>query len=237
MAKQIVIARRESGNMKGESRIQTIATLSSSIVHEVKNYLAAIHVCVELSERELVAIKKTVNAADYLISNLQLQINGIVAGKPSKESFKICFMAKDIKEALERYPFKIGERELITVEGDKGFKYRGNSTLTMHILYNLIRNSLRVIENAGKGKITIKLESGGKFNRLIFRDTASGIKKDFLSKIFKLFESKMTGQGGTGVGLAYCKEIMLSYGGDIACNSAEGEYAEFALSFPLQKSK
>ena len=237
MAAKIVIARRESGNMIGETRVQTIATLSSSITHELKNYLAAIHICAELSEEKLVAIKKTVNAADYLIGNLQLQINGIVTGKPSKESFKICFIAKDIKEALERYPFKIGERELITVKVARGFKYKGNSTLTMHILYNLIRNSLCAIGNAGKGRVTIKLESEGKFNRLIFRDTASGIKKDFLPKIFNLFESKMAGQGGTGVGLAYCKEIMRSYGGDITCDSVEGEYTEFVLSFPSQKSK
>ena len=50
--------------------------------------------------------------------------------------------------------------------------------------------------------------------------------------MFKLFESQMTTQGGTGIGLAYYKEIMSSYGGDIACDSVEGEFTEFVLNFP-----
>ena len=42
---------------------------------------------------------------------------------------------------------------------------------------------------------------------------------------------------GTGVGLACCKTIMIAYGGDIICNSIEGEYTEFVLSFSSSKIK
>ena len=108
----------------------------------------------------------------------------------------------------------------------------GNPALTSHVLFNLIKNALRAIINAEKGKITIKLESGVKCNNLVFRDTATGIAKEFLPKMFILFESQMTAQGGTGIGLAYCKTIMKSYGGDITCDSVEGKYTEFVLSFP-----
>ena len=84
-----------------------------------------------------------------------------------------------------------------------------------------------------KGKITITLEHGKKFNRLIFRNIAVGIPKEFLPKLFGSFESQSASQGGTGVGLAFCKLIMQSYGGDIYCNSLEGEYAVFILRFPV----
>ena len=228
MAKKIVTA----GQLSSNKEVQTLATLSSSIAHELKNYLAAINICAELSEGKLRDIRKKVKTADYLIDNLQLQIKGVVTGKPSKEGFKMCSIAENIKDTLEQYPFKEGERELITIETAKDFKYEGNHSLTIHILYNLIRNSMRAIVNADKGKITIRTESGGKFNRLIFRDTAPGISKDFLPNVFKLFESQMINQDGTGVGLAYCKEIMQSYGGNITCASVEGEYTKFVLSFP-----
>lgn len=210
MAKLILTARQKSGNNKV---ITTIATLSSSISHELKNYLAAISMCAELSEVRLADIRKKVKAASYLIDNLQLQIRGVVTGKPSKGRFEICSITKNLNEVLEQYPFNPGERELITLETAKEFQYNGNSSLTDHILYNLIKNALRAIANAGKGKIIIRLESGKKHNSLIFRDTASGIPKSFLPKVFKLFASQMTAQGGTGVGLAFCKLIMQSYGG------------------------
>jgi signal transduction histidine kinase len=221
-----------AGHLSGNKEVQTVVTLSSSLAHEVKNYLAAINICAELSEKQLSNIRKKVKAADYLVNNLQLQIKGVIAGTPKTKDFKQYSIAKNIEEALEQYPFKTGERELITLDIERDFEYVGNPLLTSHVLYNLIKNALRAIANADKGKITIKLEFGVKSNKLIFKDTATGIAKEFLPKMFKLFESQMTAQGGTGVGLAYCKEIMNSYGGDITCDSAEGEYTEFVLNFP-----
>ena len=90
MSKPSLTVGQESGNGKGdskESQVQTIATLSSSISHELKNYLAAIHICAELSESKLRDIRKKAKEADYLIGNLQLQIKGVVTGKPSREGF------------------------------------------------------------------------------------------------------------------------------------------------------
>ena len=228
MSKNIVTASKLSGNKE----IQTVATLSSSIAHELNNYLAAINICAELSEGKLEDIKKTVKSASYLINNFQLQIKGVIIGKPDTSDFKRYSISKNIDEALEGYPFKTGERELIRVERLKDFEYKGNPALTNHIFYNLIKNFLRAIQNAEKGNITIKLEVGTKFNKLIFKDTATGVAKEFLPKIFELFASQTIVQGGTGVGLAFCKTIMISYGGDIICNSIEGEYTEFVLSFP-----
>ena len=233
--------------LSDNKKIKNIITLSSSITHELKNYLMGINICAELSESrlrdisnictelsegKLRNIRQRVKAADYLISNLQLQIKSVIAGKPNTDDFKHYLMAKNIEEALEQYPFDIGEKELIVVTATKDFDYIGNAILTNHILYNLVKNSLRAIKNADKGKITITLESGKKFNKLIFRDTATGISKEFLPKIFGLFESQMVAQGGTGVGLAFCKLTMKSYGGDIICDSVEGKYTEFVLTFP-----
>lgn len=233
MTKRSLTARNLSGNKK---EIQAIATLSGSIAHELKNYLAIINIYAELSESRLNDIRKTVKVADYLINNLQLQIKGVVAGRPNTKDFKLYSITKNVEEALDQYPFQSKERDLITVEADKDFKYTGNPSLTNHILYNLIKNSLRAIQNASKGIITIKLESGNKFNKLIFKDTASGISKDFLPKIFKLFESQMGDLGGSGVGLAFCRTIMQSYGGDIICDSIKGKYTEFVLKFPCVNS-
>ncbi|KAB2836175.1 MAG: ATP-binding protein, partial [Caedimonadaceae bacterium] len=40
-----------------------------------------------------------------------------------------------------------------------------------------------------------------------------------------------------GIGLAFCKSVMKSLGGDITCTSQYGEYTEFILTFPpLEKS-
>jgi len=42
---------------------------------------------------------------------------------------------------------------------------------------------------------------------------------------------------GTGIGLAFCRSVMESFGGTIDCKSQLGEYTEFTLAFPLPKEK
>jgi len=211
-----------------------MAILSSSITHEIRNHLAAVNLDIhhQLSEEGLKRIREKISAADYVIGNLQQQIRGLVSNRIDTRDFKRCSIIKKIRETLEQYPFKTVEQSLISVELARDFEYMGDPILTKHILFNLIRNALRAISNAGKGKITIRLETGKKINRLIFIDTALGVKQEFLPNMFELFESQSAAQGGTGVGLAFCRLIMQSYGGDIVCDSVEGEYTEFRLSFP-----
>lgn len=111
----------------------------------------------------------------------------------------------------------------------------GNKDMTRHVLANLIKNSLRAIKEADKGDISISLEKGRDYNKLIFRDTALGISKEFLEQLFEQFHTKTSADRGTGLGLAFCKMVMNGYGGDITCNAALGKYTEFVLTFPKIK--
>lgn len=232
MTNSILTAAPSSGNVKNKDEIiNTLAVLTSSISHEIKNDLVAIKLCAEAA---LTTIKKRADAVNHFLDTMRLQIESIVANIPSGSDFKSCSIINNIDEVLKQYPFQDNERHLVTVVNPtNNFEYIGNHILTNHILSNLIKNSLRAIKNANKGEITIRLESGGNFNKLIFKDTATGIPKDFLPKVFELFASQSTSQEGTGVGLAYCKTIIQSYGGSISCESTKGEHTEFVLEFPL----
>ena len=117
----------------------------------------------------------------------------------------------------------------------KDFCYFGDRVLTQHVLFNLIKNALSSIKEMGKGEIKIKIEKGELENRLIFTDTALGISKEHLSKIFDQFETRK--DVGFGLGLAFCKIVMRSYGGDITCESELGKYAKFILKFPAKIKK
>jgi len=240
MNEYILAARPTSGNGKNQHRakqqdsktIETLAMLSNSLAHEFKNDLAAISICAELAEIQINNIKKRIATTDHLVNNLHLQIKSIIARKSNQKDFKSYSILKNIEEALEQYPFQDNERNLITVTMGQDFTYVGNPILTNHILCNLIKNSLRAISSANKGKITIKIKPGFDFNKITFKDTALGVSKDFMRKIFGLFESQNTAQGGTGAGLAFCKSTMQSYGGNITCESVYGKHTKFILKFP-----
>ncbi|CZI40066.1 CAI-1 autoinducer sensor kinase/phosphatase CqsS [Legionella pneumophila] len=140
-----------------------------------------------------------------------------------------CSIAECLSEAITRYPFQSPrERTLITWTGD--FQFKGSKLLMQHILFNLIKNALYVIAMAQRGEINIWTESGDKYHYLYFKDTAKGMSKQQLNRLFNHFYT--TTFMGTGIGLSFCKLVMNAFGGDIVCESKEGEYALFILSFP-----
>ena len=93
-----------------------------------------------------------------------------------------------------------------------------------------MKNAIYYIRAAERGEIFISIEISQTQNILFFKDTSVGIDAKDLSNIFKQFYSST--RHGTGVGLAFCKSVMKSYGGDIICRSEKGSYTEFVLTFP-----
>lgn len=143
-------------------------------------------------------------------------------------------MQSCIDSALQRYPFAEAERNLVHVEGED-FHFQGDDLLMAHVLFNLIKNALWHIARQQRGEITIRLSPGATSNTLTFRDTGSGIPPDVLPHVFERFYS---GGGddavlGSGIGLAFCQDVMLGFGGTITCHSEQGAWTEFELSFPV----
>lgn len=136
-----------------------------------------------------------------------------------------------IREAIRTYPFGEGEERLVRVQGDD-FDARGSEVLLSYVVYNLLKNALYAVRVARKGVILITLEPGLGSNRVLFRDTGSGIPAQVLPHIFdEFFSGKRSGRG-TGMGLPFCRRVMSAFGGSIICRSQEGEFTELELGFP-----
>lgn len=143
---------------------------------------------------------------------------------------ELCSMADCLQEALDRYPFPTEKaRGLVTWQGD--FQFMGSKLLMQHVLFNLLKNALYMIATMQRGEITIWSEQGEQYEYLYFMDTAKGMSAKQLSRLFDHFYT--TTFMGTGIGLSFCKLVMLRFGGDITCESVEGEYTKFTLSFPM----
>lgn len=241
-------------------KLQTIQTIGASIAHElrtplrtiasvaggIKNYLPILMNAYALAKAEKLPVGKIdpfhyeilLSACDYIDSETQaaftvinmLLVNVNHISLENSNTLKICCINKCIDEAIRRYPFDIGEKEKIHWQEEKNIYFKGDELLLAHILFNLLKNALFYIKAAGKGEIWIWLELGSKKNKLHFKDTGTGIAAKVLPHIFSRFFSNTP--HGTGIGLTFCKIVMQKFEGDITCESEEGEYTEFILSFP-----
>lgn len=138
-----------------------------------------------------------------------------------------------ITDALERYPFDEANSHLVTLEEGPDFLIYGSDILFSFTLYNLLRNALHAIEDAGQGNIRISTITGKDSNEVHVRDTGSGIAQDVLPHIFDDFFTTRKPGTGTGIGLSFCRDAMQKMGGSIRCESEKDIYTRFILSFPV----
>lgn len=140
-----------------------------------------------------------------------------------------------VEAVLKRYPFSNAtQQKLVTLEIRRDFTFAGQTELSVVILLNLLRNALKAVQRAGKGRVRIVVDGAHRPPRLLFIDTACGIPAQQMPLIFRRFYSHPP-HNGAGIGLALCEEIMLAWNASISCVSREGAYAIFILEFPQQQ--
>ncbi|MFB3765744.1 MAG: ATP-binding protein [Methanotrichaceae archaeon] len=116
----------------------------------------------------------------------------------------------------------------------------GDQVRLRQILGNLLSNAIRFTD---KGEVTISVSSRLKMWDLYefhfsVRDTGVGIPQDMMYKLFKPFSqvdaSNTRKYGGTGIGLAICKNLVDMMGGKIWAESELGKGSIFHFTILVQ---
>lgn len=104
----------------------------------------------------------------------------------------------------------------------------GNQSTMFSLFKNLIENGIRYNENH---KPTIKIDYQKKDKEYLFsvQDNGIGIPSTYHSAIFGMFKRLQSKDEyeGSGLGLAHCKKIIETLGGEIWVRSEQGEGATF----------
>jgi two-component system CAI-1 autoinducer sensor kinase/phosphatase CqsS len=219
-----------------------------SVAHEMRTPLASMEANVRGLTRMLQAlptgtpeeIRQAMTRVHYEVRHMNhlidLFLMSASAVRRRLDPFETVSMADAVEAVMRRYPFTSpSQSEAVTVEVKRNFRFAGQHELTVVILLNLLRNALKAIHRAGKGRVRIVVDGSQPAPRLLFIDTACGIAARRLPLIFQRFYA-YPAHNGTGVGLALCRQIMRAWNADIRCVSREHAYAIFVLEFPVQRS-
>jgi len=108
------------------------------------------------------------------------------------------------------------------------------------VLLNLLINARQAMTSGGRVLIRLEHDAVGGTVDLIVRDTGCGIPSDKLPRIFEpYFTTKSgpdeTGKGGTGLGLASCRQIIEAHHGRIRVESTVGLGTQFTIKLPVAK--
>jgi two-component system, OmpR family, sensor kinase len=125
---------------------------------------------------------------------------------------------------------------IFTVTTPPAVWVRGNSPMLFRLIFNLGENAITYTPPGGT--VEIALSQDNSIARLAVRDTGPGIAPEEQARIFDRFYrgDPARGRGGTGLGLALARSIVLVHNGQITVESAVGQGSCFYVTFPLLPS-
>ncbi len=100
------------------------------------------------------------------------------------------------------------------------------------LFQNLVQNSLKFRSPERKPIISISAETSENFHTIVVSDNGIGIKSDYLTKIFGVFQRVDNNKEGTGIGLAIVKKVIEHHNGELHVESVEKQGTTFYLKFP-----
>lgn len=115
----------------------------------------------------------------------------------------------------------------------------GDSQRIAQVLHHLIDNAIK-FTHEGQIQVTVRAGSAAEDPRPMefqVTDSGVGIAADDVAGIFDRFtqvnDTASRGHGGTGIGLALCRELVQRMGGNLTVTSTLGVGTSFAFTLPL----
>jgi signal transduction histidine kinase len=107
-----------------------------------------------------------------------------------------------------------------------------DDTLLSQMLRNLTANAARAAKSLSSPRVRLHAYSSGESAVVSVRDNGPGIAPDLHEKIFEPFFTTRRAEGGTGLGLAMCREYAMQMGAQVALWSVPGRGSCFRIFLP-----
>jgi signal transduction histidine kinase len=220
-----------------QERIATIGRLSTSIVHDLRNPLAAIYggaemlVDRELSSEQVRRLAKNIYRSSRTIQELLQDLVGIAGGKT--QAFETCRL-RDIVVAANQACATVEEAQSVAVEIEieESLEISMQRFRMERVFLNLIGNALEAMSGGGTLRICARTE--GDFLVVTVEDTGPGISPEIRDSLFQPFVS-FGKNNGLGLGLSFSRQTLLDHGGDLSLDPNTGGGARFVMKLPIHR--
>ncbi|MBI5051047.1 MAG: PAS domain S-box protein [Nitrospirae bacterium] len=212
-----------------KKRLTQLGEMSAGIAHELRNPMSVIAGYAKLLGRKVESTSiPTVDAILREIEGMERIISELLAFTKPTDINRTPVNLKILIEGTAMSAVSGGSLINISIDADESVIINADEFLLRQALTNLFVNAVEAMPDGGT--IEIKLKALHNSVEIKISDTGRGIPEDIRQKIFLPFYT--TKEKGTGLGLALVQKIIVSHGGNIDVESAEGRGTAFRITLP-----
>jgi len=218
----------------------------STLSHELRNPLNAVHGWATLIERGQLGEAQVRRAVQIIVRNVNAQIRlvddlldmaRVVSGRMRLvvQPVDLRDLIEDALEAVRPAAEAKGIRLQPVLEAP-GLLVSGDPGRLQQIMWNLLENAVKFTPR--DGRVQVQLQRVRSHVEIIVSDTGQGIAADVLPYVFDRLRQgeggSARGHGGLGIGLGLVRHLVELHGGSVYAESAgEDQGATFVVKLPL----
>ncbi|WP_148717286.1 hybrid sensor histidine kinase/response regulator [Chitinolyticbacter meiyuanensis] len=241
---EILMAQLKATQAELEVAIRNRDDFLSAAAHELKTPLNVLKLQAQMRERQLNdgeapcgekaarMVKRETRLIETLVRQIDdmLDISRIRTGKFYLNPGRVD-LAELVGDMIEQFAEQLECAQMpVHLLLQPGIVGHWDGFRLEQVLANLITNAMRY---AAGSPLTLTVSGNGEQAQLIVRDQGPGIAPEHHFRIFQQFEQAGSGNGGLGLGLYICQQIIGAHGGHIAVHSLPGEGTAFIIDLPV----
>lgn len=227
-----------------QQKVSSLAFLSTSIAHEMKNNLGAIRLILEgllnsdfgdLADSSM-RKKYLTMAYNQLVETVKTPERLLKLARYSDTEYSDINVNTAVNDMMLMIDYEAKRRGIIiNTYIEKDLSLWGNEADFKMVILNLSQNAIKAMPDGGE--LVISGERKGKYTVLKIRDNGIGIEEEQMKHIFEPFYSANSHAKSSGLGLAIVSSLIEKWQGKISVKSKSGKGTEFTLKIPSVSKK
>ncbi len=217
-----------------QERISTIGRLSTSIIHDLRNPLAAIYggaemlVDAELSPDQVRRLSGNIYRASRQVQDLLQELADVTQGRGHAR--EICRLREVILAAYQPLiAIAESQRVSVRIEVPDDVELPLDRSPMERVFQNLIANAIEAMPEGGS--VSVRVDRRDAEVLISVEDTGPGIPALIATQLFQPFVTAGK-KNGMGLGLALSRKTVISHGGDLWSEGKNGG-ARFVMKLPV----